>query len=252
MGLPLLIKNYCVRLSDVGVHGVLGGQAPMNILQDIAAEHAMNLGFGVNDLAGNDLAWFLGRLSVRVNRYPRWDEEITVATWPCGSRGLMCFRDFEITDSAGDIIVAASSGWLVVDLNRRRPLRPNRALGEIPINPKRVLETDFQEIDEPGECRFSKTFEPRFAEIDLNNHINNSIYLTWATESMPQEVLAGYVPVEIDIAFKSEVSLGRLVTAETCITGDHAETKTAIHSISQDGSESIAAKLKTVWKLAEA
>ncbi|MCF7956538.1 MAG: hypothetical protein K9M75_12105 [Phycisphaerae bacterium] len=248
----MLTKKYCVRLSDVGVHGVLGGQALMNILQDIAAEHAMKLGFGVNDLAGNGLAWFLGRLSVRVNRYPRWDEEITVATWPSGGKGLMCFRDFEITDSAGVVIAAASSGWLVVDLNRRRPLRPNRALGDIPVNPKRALETDFLEIDQLAECQFSKTFEPRFAEIDLNNHINNSIYLTWATESMPQEVLAEYVPAEIDIAFKSEVSLGRPVNVETCITADQAETKTAIHSICQDGSESIAARLKTVWKPAKA
>ncbi|MCF7954457.1 MAG: hypothetical protein K9M75_01515, partial [Phycisphaerae bacterium] len=165
-------------------------------------------------------------------------------------KGLMCFRDFEITDSAGVVIAAASSGWLVVDLNRRRPLRPNRALGDIPVNPKRALDTDFDEIDEPADCQLSKTFEPRFAEIDLNNHINNSIYLTWAMESMPREVLTEYVPAEIDIAFKSEVSLGRPVTVETCVTCDQT-TKTAIHSISQDGSSSIAAKLKTVWKLAK-
>jgi len=252
LDLPLLTKKYTVRLSDVGVHGVLSGAVLMNILQDIAAEHAMKLGFGVNDLADKGLAWFLGRLTVRVDRFPRWDECIIVKTWPCGGKGLMCFRDFEITDSAGDIIAAASSGWLVVDLNRRRPLRPNRTLGDIPVNPKRALQTDFEEIDEPGQCQFSKIFEPRFGEIDLNNHINNSIYFTWASESMPREILSEYVPAEIDIAFKSEVILGKSVTAETCIVSDCKETKTAVHSICQDGSQGIAAKLKTVWKPAKA
>lgn len=248
MDKPLLTKNYSVSLSDVGVHGVLRGGVLMNILQDIAAEHAMKLGFGVNDLYEKSLAWFLGRLSVRVDRYPRCHEDITVTTWPCGGKGLISFRDFQITDSAEKIIAAASSGWLVVDLNRRRPLRPNRALGDFPLNPRRALETDFDEIEEPAEFQFSKTFEPRFEEIDLNNHVNNSIYLTWATESMPRQILNGYTPAEIDIAFKSEVALGKPVTVKTDITEDWKDTKTAIHSIRQKESPAIAAKLKTIWK----
>ena len=248
MGLPLLTKKYCVRLSDVGVHGLLRGAVLMNILQDIAAEHAMKLGFGVQGLADKGLAWFLGRLSVRVSRYPRWDEEITVSSWPSGCKGLMSLRDFEITDSAGNIIAAASSGWLVVDLERRRPLRPSRALGDIPVNRRRALESDFAEIDELPACHYSRSFEPRFAEIDMNNHINNSIYLTWASESLPQEVLSSYVPAEIEIAFKSEVALGKSVAVETFVHDDEGEVKTAVHTICQSGSENLAAKLKTVWR----
>ena len=235
-----------VRSSEVGPDGLLRCFALMNILQDIAGEHAGLLGFGVDALAKNGMMWVASRCHVRIHRHIRWHEEVTVNSWPSGEKGLMSLRDFEITDRDGEKLVSASIAWLVIDVKRRRPLRPCRAIGEIPAHRVRSLETEFEEIEEMGKVTCEQNFTPRFGEIDMNCHINNAVYLAWALESVPEEFRRQYVPVEIEIAFKAEILSGQDVTAETSLAGGDGHP-VSIGSICEKETGTEAARVKCRW-----
>ena len=243
----ILSKKIVVRSSDVGPDGLLRTFALMNILQDIAGEHAQLLGFGVDDLAKKGMMWVASRCHVRIHRHLRWHQEATINSWPSGEKGLMSFRDFEIVDSAGEKLVSASIAWLVIDLKRRRPLRPARAIGEIPLHPERSIETEFDEIQAHGEVTCRRNFRPRFGEIDMNRHINNAVYLAWAIETVPKEFSWQYVPREIEIAFKAEIMLENEVKVETSLTRQ-SDTPVTISSICEKQTKIESARIKCTWE----
>jgi acyl-ACP thioesterase len=216
------------------------------MLQDIAEDHAQKLGFGLRHLTKNNKAWVAARYHIKILRYPRQKQNITLKTWPSGQKGLLYYRDFEMLDENGDTLVLATSGWLVIDLKSRRPLRPRTALDNFPTVDKRAIDTDFEPLPEPQKCEHSKEFATRFSDIDVNRHINSTVYLTWAIETMPRDFLWNHLPSEIKIAFKSETLFGDTVIAKADILNGNKNPR-ALHLITDSRTSEEAARLTTTW-----
>lgn len=243
----ILTTNHTVRLTETGPNGTLRPSELMKLLQNIANEHATKLGFGLAELTANSRAWVAARYHIRIDRFPRQDQKLTLRTWPSGQAGLLYYRDFEILDKSGDPLISATSGWLVIDLKSRRPLRPRNALDNFPIVDKRTIDTNFQQLPELETCDHKKDFATRFSEIDVNRHINSAVFVTWAIESMPRELLLSCQPCEIEIAFKSEVLFGQTVEVNTQLQNNDHQTH-ALHLITDKQTQQEAARLRTAWK----
>jgi len=219
----------------------------MDLLQDIAEQHAARIDIGVQDLAKKGFAWFAARFHIKIKRLPLWQERLEIQSWLSGRQKLFALRDIRIIDKDRQPIVLASSAWLVIDVEKKRPQRPDRSLPDVPCYEKRVVETTFDESPEPKTPNVEKEFEPTFNMIDANDHVNSTAYLMWAIEAMPKNVLEAYWPTEIEIAFKNETLLGQKVMAKTQIL-DENNTVTAIHMIINSQTDQEAARLRTVWK----
>ena len=243
----ILTTNHTVRLTEIGPNGTLRPAELMMLLQNIANEHATKLGFGLVELTANNKAWVAARYHIKTLRYPRQNQNITLKTWPSGQKGLLFYRDFEILDETSDPLISATSGWLVIDLKTRRPLRPRMALDNFPIVEKRTIDTNFEQLPEPENCDHKRDFATRFSEIDVNRHINSAVFVTWAIESVPPELLLSSEPCEIEIAFKSEVIFGQAVEVNTQLQKINTET-CALHLIYDKQTRREAARLRTVWK----
>lgn len=94
-----------------------------NYFQEIAWEHAGILHFGLEDLSKRNLFWVLSRVRVEIDRLPQWNEKIKLVTYPRGIDGLFALRDYEIYDSNDNRIISASSSWLILNAQNRRPVR---------------------------------------------------------------------------------------------------------------------------------
>jgi hypothetical protein len=55
----------------------------------------------------------------------------------------------------------------------------------------------------------------RIGDLDLNRHVNHVVYIQWALESVPREVLAKCRPVDIEVAYRGEAKKGEIVLART-------------------------------------
>ena len=64
----IITEKHTVRLSEVGPEGTLRPVALMNLLQEIADEHATQLGFGFDDLTSKQMTWMAARYHIQVNR----------------------------------------------------------------------------------------------------------------------------------------------------------------------------------------
>ncbi len=145
-------------------------------MQDIAWEHAATLGFGFDNLKEEHQFWVLSKLLVKIGRRPNWGEDFTLETWSRGTDGFYAYRDYNFTDKDGNVIIQATSSWLVLDLQSKRIVRLSDAKG-FPSYEESVFGENPAKI-KPVKSGDPLCFTPvLFNEIDINQHFNSGRYL---------------------------------------------------------------------------
>jgi acyl-ACP thioesterase len=238
-------KNYRVPYYGLDENERMKPGILLDIFQESAALHADSLRIGVGDLIRRGLTWVLRRYRVDFSGYPGRDE-LTVRTWFEPRRNLMSVRRFEAGTAAGDIAASAWSAWIVVDLERGRPVRLDRALPDSYFS---AAEPTGDPADEPvpavsEDCGFEREFSVRRSELDLNGHTNHTVYFDWALESIPDAAIVGLSPSRFDAEFLSSVKRED-VTARAKIIG-RTPLRFA-HSILFKKTGTEAARLSTTW-----
>jgi len=201
LSLPFRVRSY---EADPSWNATV--QTLCNYFQELAWEHATQLGFVLLDSRESQQSWVLLRLHLQMQRYPQWGETVTVTTWPSGIHRLYAYRDFEIHDANHVLLGAATSAWIVIDLKKRRPLRVPANLEHcIPKNRARTIQDDFSaDLSPTAPPMDQRLFHVRMSDIDVNGHVNNVNYIEWAIESAPPEWHTTRRIAEIEIHFKAE------------------------------------------------
>lgn len=209
------IKEYKIRTYECDKNSNLRILTLMNILQDMADSHASDLHLGLEFCLSQGLAWVGSNYHIKINRLPTLHETIKVTTWPSAEKKIGAVRDFVIEDEQGNVIIVASSQWILIDFNRKKPVSLREHLPEYTVIAQRALDTDFAKIPEPERADCVRGFEVRFDDIDINKHVNNAVYPLWATEAVEHDFRDMHIPAEIEIAFKKEGHLGETVEVKT-------------------------------------
>ena len=237
------VKQYNIRTYECDKNSNLRILTLMNILQDMADSHATDLHLGLEFCLSQGLAWVGSNYHIKINRLPTLHETIKVTTWPAAEKKIGAIRDFVVEDEEGNQIIVASSQWILIDFNKKKPVSLREHLPFYQIIDERVLETDFVRLPELERVDCSRQFKVRFDDIDINKHVNNAVYPLWATEAVDYDFRDAHIPAEIEIAFKKECHLQETVEIKTQMTD-----MTSITSITSltDGRE--LAKLRIHWK----
>jgi len=180
----------------------------MEFFQEVASNHAVDLGGGYEALIARGLFWALSRLNVEIARMPHWGEIIKIETWPCGNEGLFFRRDFIVYDKDQHIIVRGVSGWLLVAVSTLRPQRPSQLGIDLPVNKGKKSLAQFPEriITHTTQVVFRKTVA--YNEIDQNLHVNNTRYLDWATDCFQLKHYEDCKLCDFSLEFLSETHWG--------------------------------------------
>ena len=121
----------------------------MNMAQEAAGCHAVELGFGYDDLIAKNTAWILSRVRVDFLDTPLWREDMTLTTWHKGLNRLFFLRDFIMTDSEGRERVKATTSWLVMNLETRRLVRDPNLMEDGTICTENAIETPADKVQMP-------------------------------------------------------------------------------------------------------
>ena len=163
---------------------------------------------GVLDLFKRNLTWVLSRYHVVVHRYPGLGARLEVTTWPSGKHGYFALRDFEVSDGGGDPVLSATSSWMVISLDKKQPVKVDEAI-DIPYAvDKRALADPFDSLAVPGARDAEVRFRVESAHIDWNRHVNNAVYVQWALEAVPPDVLKRSRPVDLEVSYRAEAFYG--------------------------------------------
>ncbi|MBP6872307.1 MAG: hypothetical protein KBC43_09905 [Bacteroidales bacterium] len=209
-------EEYPIYWYDTDCNGQLKMSAVANYLQESAWRHANHLGFGYEDARKRNEFWVVISLMIRMIGQPVWGQKIIVETWPKGVDKLFAYRDFKIMDHNGNVIGAATSAWMILDQDTRKPKSVDL------VKPVLHLATHQDVLDcNPPLLRPVKeiaTTEPRkvrYSEVDQNGHVNNIRYLDWSVDALPEEWHKEHRIHTLTINYLSEVMAGEMMMIST-------------------------------------
>lgn len=237
-------KDYIVKSYEVDCNGFMRIVSLMNLLQEMASENAEILGFGYESCHAKNLAWVGSNYLLLIDRLPVMEEHISVETWPAEGKLWGAIRNFTVKDSRDNIIMRVKSQWVLIDIERRRPVALSKHFPEYNFLNEQVMDKDFSKITDITAPDSVKEFLVRYDDIDLNNHVNNSVYPLWASEAVDYDFRKSHIPQELEICFKKEALLGETVQIMS-IFGDDSET---IHTIRDKKSAEELAQCRIKWR----
>ena len=223
--------KYPIRYDDVDFTNKIFLSSVMNYFADVATQQATSVGLDVDNLKKLNRAWVLCQWDIDIFRLPTYGENITVTTIPYSYKKFFAYRIFELKDENNNILVKGKSSWMCLDTERRRPIR----LSYENVKCFGIKEDDDEivEVIKPQKIsNFSleKDFIVRYTDIDTNNHVNNSKYITWALETLDLKFLEENFPVNIKILYSKEKRYGGSVYSKCEIINEKSLTKT-LHGI---------------------
>lgn len=236
--------DYQVRSYEVDSAGLVRPLTLLNFLQDAAGEHAARLGVSVPVLFRKKLTWVLSRYHVRFHSFLPPHSTVRLTTWPSGREGRFALRDFELFDTDGNAVATATSSWMLISLESRRPVRLDEHLPDLPTHPRRVVEDDFASLPTLAEHDCELPFRVRFSDLDINRHVNNTVYVDWALETRPSELIGKFRPAAVEVSYRGEANYGDRVLSRA----KQLDTTTSLHQLLRESDGRELTRLRITWQ----
>jgi acyl-ACP thioesterase len=204
-------ESVPVRFGDIDRSDRLTLAAIFDFFQEAAISHADNLGVGRDSMAQTRQLWILSRMSVQVDRRPKYGETITVRTWPRGGEKLFAVRDYDIRDASGPL-VRGRSGWIILDMEKRRPLRPQAIMDVLPQNQGLdALPSGAAGLPELKNPQKAAQRQAGYSDLDFNGHVNNVRYIQWIQDILDPALLEKAGQMRLDINYLNEILPGETI-----------------------------------------
>lgn len=237
-------EQFEVRQAEVGVDKRVTVPSLMVYCQESAYRNVRDVGFPVEVLYEQNMAWVLSRFRLEMNAFPAANEMVQVETWPSGSDKYYFYRDFRLYSADHQLIGSATSTWIIIDLGTRG-LRsvPDFLAGFTEAQGKNHLPRASQKLGKLAQTKPSLALPVAWHHLDINQHVNNTFYFSWLLDALPFDWLLSHRPVLMDVMFRAECGIGDTVN----IAHEDTAPLEKCHLIyNQDGKE--LAKAFTRWE----
>jgi acyl-ACP thioesterase len=202
-------ETFPIRFAAIDSSDKMTMGAVFQCFQEAAISHAENLRVGRVDMEKAGHVWLLSRFSVVMDRRPGYCETVTLRTWPRGGEKLFAIRDFDIRAKDNITAVSARSCWIIIDIEKRRPMRPQSIMDTIPKNDGLDAMNFIPEALKQRE-NLQKIAERKalYTDVDYNGHVNNVRYIHWIEDTLEPQLLEKANKMRLDINYMNEILSG--------------------------------------------
>jgi len=204
-------EQLAIKSHHTNQYGKASIASLFNILIEAAWAHAQVMDWGYDSLKSNNLFWVLSRMYFQVEKYPAWQDQIRLSTWSAGTDGMYAYREYILENEKGEILLRASSAWLILDMETRKIFRlsdyratfPKRIDANACRNPKRI---------KPDAHSKNLNYYPvLFSELDINQHFNSVKYVERVLDDFGIDFLNAHEPAELEVNYLKESVAGDLI-----------------------------------------
>ena len=199
-------EQRLVESFDVDAGGRLKPQVLFAFLTNSAWKHAALSDVGYDGLSARNQLWVLNKLQLVIQRMPRWGDTLHIETWGKGTDRLYALRDYSVTFASGEALASASTAWLIIDKETRRPFRTDRLALPWVID-RSELSMDVKKVPEIPEARERARFRAAYSDLDPNNHVTAMKYLEWIMDSHPRDFLETHRVRSVEMSFLGEATI---------------------------------------------
>jgi len=199
---------YASKIEDFTHAGELNLAALLRIFLNLSNAHTDFVGDCVFR-RNLERVWILAGWRLEVERFPKYGEKITLATWTNALKSpFYSVRNF--TASLNDEILAkAATKWVSFDVKTGKiaKISPEK-IAQYGDEDRSLFSDDIGKFAEPKE--FASEFELalRRGDIDFNGHVHNLNYLDFALEALPDEIYKTANFKNLRINYKSAIKIG--------------------------------------------
>ncbi|CAM4490541.1 acyl-[acyl-carrier-protein] thioesterase [Paenibacillus typhae] len=172
------IEHFSVEASDTDYRSQAKLSYLLGIMQRTADLAVGGLGLTLERMLEAGMGWMLITLDLEFQRIPRMHDQLTIKTWSKGTKGALWQRDYRIFDQDQVEIAVARSIWALVDIEKRRILRPS----DLPLSVEHYNGDsvgplpDKVNIHQDTLLEEAYRYQVRYSGLDTNNHLNNAQY----------------------------------------------------------------------------
>lgn len=206
-------EQHAVHTSDTDYRSKGKLSFVLDIMQRAADSAISALGLSVEKMMEARMGWMMITLDLEFERIPRQNDVLDVRTWSKGTKGALWHRDYRIFDKESLEIASARSIWALVDIDKRKILRPNAlpvqvepyiddSVGEIPSKVTIPLDIPMEE---------AYTHEVRYSGLDNNGHLNNAKYGDLCCDTLSIAEWEGTELTRFRITYVQEAKLGDMI-----------------------------------------
>jgi medium-chain acyl-[acyl-carrier-protein] hydrolase len=240
-------KEYEVHYYQIDRNQEATPVSILHFLEDIAISHSEAVGLGVSHLLVQRIGWVLNRWLLKMDKYPKLGDKVVIKTWPSKFERFYGTREFCIQDAQGNLCGKASSLWIYLNLDKKRPMRIPAHFGEIyGLTEQTVIDEPFKEIPDWVHAQSEIKFHVRKSDIDTNGHVNNARYLEWMLEGIHKDLSLEYQLSELEIIYKKETQYGSDILSEC--QSFNSEPLEYSHRILDDQRNHELAVGRTTWR----
>ena len=198
-------KDFFVGINDCDLNLDITNYSLLKYLEEIAGIHSSIVGYGLYNDKDTKRTWIALGWKVNIIRRPKYLETMNIKTWVRDESKLYSFRDFEIKDEKDNLIIKATSKWVMVDIDSRNILRLNSEI----INsykPENISIFDRKEdfkFLEPENKKEIYKYAVDDSFIDYNKHVHNLDYIKLANKAYPDSEKYN----NFEIMYKKEIKL---------------------------------------------
>ena len=223
--------SHTVSSYECGADHLLKPDMFMQYCQEAAETHASSNQLGYDWSMSNGLIWVEVQGDFRFIRRPQWKEEIIMRSNTGKASPLQARRFVELLDKEGNILAQADLLWVLIDVNTRRPMPFKKIIDRvnIPDACPALIDTELRLAEEFTETATVEFYASR-RDVDFNGHINNSAYLTWVLDTLPETMQPATAPARMRINFKKETFAGHPIAIEHKRAGNQTQ-----HIITSNG-----------------
>jgi len=176
--------KFTVKTYECQVDGNIKIVSLMRYLQEAAALHAEQLGFGFGRLSEIHGYWVLSNLRIEIAKFPEWNDTVTIKTWPSGYTRLIATREFVGRDQYGCELFWAGSEWMILDKQSNRPKNLFHLDLSLPKTGPKAISGKLKRLEPRDDYSEVERIRVPYSSIDLNGHVNNTEFVRWGIDAL--------------------------------------------------------------------
>lgn len=228
-------KSMMVDFKEVDRFLHLKLDAFLQMLNTTSMYHTVSLGLAPDYMEQRGMVWVLYSWNIRLFRGDFYAKKLYFTTFALFHRDIYSHRYFLVKDEEGTLVGYALSVWIVIDFEKRKMVKVPEDVQTVYLSQLEpelteeqaqivsILSTAPLKKRRNPQYTHEKEMELRFHDIDSNGHVNNTVYVDWAMESLTtdknEEFLITHVVEALSIVYKKEKMPGGKVRIHSILEG---------------------------------